>query len=105
MMPQFIGTEDPLAADAIWTSKVNNTNLADRITGVIFSDQIGVLKVEQSGNGTDWDLAEDINITASAGAKFSVELVAPYVRLQYTNGTTAQTAFRIYSRFSSAGSR
>jgi hypothetical protein len=79
---------------------------SDRVKGTIFSDQAGTLSIDQSFDGQNWDLQTTYAITANAGRGFSEELVAPNVRVRFTNGsgTTAATV-RLYANFSSAGAR
>lgn len=104
-MATYLGTDAPLAGNGTATIGPRNTNLADRITGAVFSNVGGTLHVEQSGDGTNWDVDDTVAVAAGVGTKFTLELVLPYVRLRYVNGATAQTSFRLYSRYSSAGAR
>ena len=70
------------------------------IVGSAYSDQSGVLLVEQSqDDGTNWDVQSTVTVTGgSPSAGFDVDVVGTYGRLNYTNGATAQTAFRLYAR-------
>jgi hypothetical protein len=79
------------------------TDRADSISGTVIADQGGTLFVEQSFDGTNWDLSDSIAVVANTGQGFSKTLYAPYVRLRYVNGATGQGSFRLYSRFTSAG--
>jgi hypothetical protein len=63
----------------------------------VYSDQNGTLNVQQSPDGTNWDVTSTFTVTGGTGQGFSVEVVAPYMRLDYVNGTTAQTTFRLYA--------
>jgi len=92
-------TTTALAASGSYTSSSIITNGHSRITGSVFADQAGTLNVQQSSDGTNWDVVSSFSVLASAGTGFSVELVCPYVRLNYVNGATAQTVFRLYSFF------
>lgn len=68
------------------------------ITGSAYSDQSGTLLVEQSPDGTNWDVQSTVTVTgSSASSGFEVTVVAKYARLSYTNGSTAQTSFRLYA--------
>lgn len=99
----FVGTNTPLTGAATWTSRVKNTDRYDRIAGTVFADQAGTLHVEQSSDGTNWDVDTSYSISASDGKGFSEELVAAFWRLRYVNGATPQTAFRLYGRATAAG--
>lgn len=81
----------------------NNTDRADSIVGLVFSDQAGTVHIEQSADGQNWDWDDTVAVVASTGNKFSFPLFAPYVRVRYVNGGTNQTVFRLHARFSSAG--
>jgi hypothetical protein len=70
---------------------------------LVFADEAGSLNIEQSADGTNWDLTETISVVADTGQGFKKDIYAPYVRLRYVNGGSDQTVFRIAARFSSAG--
>jgi hypothetical protein len=99
----YSGTASPLAANATYTSNVMVADRADNISGMVFADQAGTIFVEQSADGVNWDISTDYPIPANDGKGFSEPLYGPYVRIRYVNGGTAQGAFRLYSRFTSAG--
>lgn len=99
-----MGTTDLLGNAGVWTSPARSTDTADNIVGIVFSDQPGNLFVEQSADGTNFDLiSAAIPVVANTGKEFSVPLYGSSVRLRYVNGATPQTVFRVNSRFSSAG--
>lgn len=100
----FLSSSTLLNANDTVTLGPTLSDRADRIVGSAFSDQAGTLYIEQSFDGTNWDISTSITITASDGKGFSEELVAPNIRLRYTNGGTNQGEFRLFARFSSAGS-
>ena len=66
-----------------------------RLTGKVFSDQAGTLTIQHSDNATTWDTLLTVSVATSTPEKFDEVLYAQYVRVVYTNGTTAQTAFRL----------
>jgi hypothetical protein len=90
-------TTTALGASGTYTSSSVSTQGFSRITGSVFADQPGTLNVQQSPDGTNWDVVSSFSVSANAGTGFSVELVCSYVRLNYVNGATAQTVFRLYS--------
>lgn len=77
----------------------------DWVVGMVFADQGGTLHIEQSMDGTNWDIDTSYTITANNGKGFKEDVFAPYVRVRYVNGATPNTVFRITARFSSAGMR
>jgi hypothetical protein len=108
-MPRFIGYTAPPATppttSAEWNSGTSTTDLADHITGVIFSDVAGTLYIEQSiDRGVNWDLSTSYAITANDGTGFKEDILAPFFRIRFVPGTNGAT-FRIAARLSSAGSR
>lgn len=112
-----VGTEYD-ARDTVETSVVSNaTNINDGVTesvaafttsgynkiaGFIFADQALTVTVEQGRDGTNWDEVTTIAYTASStDGGFSVEIVAPYARLQFANASgTNTTACRKYAALS-----
>lgn len=104
-MPRVESTKTPLAAAGVWSTGQLQAGLADRITGSVFADQTGTIYIEQSGDGTNWDISTNYPVVASTGSGFSEELVLPYVRVRYVNGGTQQGVFRLFVRMTSQGSR
>jgi len=89
-------TTTPLAANGSWTSSTDSSAYTRYIVGSAYADQPGTLYVEQSPDGTNWDIVDSYSVSAGAGLKFSVEKVLPYARVRFVNGATAQTVFRLY---------
>ena len=76
------------------------TEYAD-IRVYVFSDQASAtdgLKIQQSSNGTNWDIIDSYSIPASTGKNFSIGVSAKFFRIVYTNGGVAQTAFRLQAK-------
>ena len=90
-------TTTALAIDASWTSPSEEILNFGRITGTVFADVAGTIYVEQSPDNTNWDVVDSWSVAAGAGLGFSVELVGRYVRIRFTNGATAQAAFRLFA--------
>ena len=89
-------TVTPLGANASWISKVDDDPATGRVVGSVYADQAGTIYIEQSPNGTNWDVVDSFSVTGGAGLGFTVEKVCPYARVRYVNGATAQTTFRLY---------
>jgi hypothetical protein len=89
-------TTTPLPANGTWTSGTESALITGRLVGSCFSDQSGTLYIEQSPDGTNWDVVDSFSVTGGSGIGFSVEKVCPYARVRYVNGATAQTVFRLY---------
>lgn len=100
----FIGTTGNAEFSTLtWTSRQKNADKFDSITGTIFSDQAGALHVEQSPDGTNWDVDDNIAVAATTGVKVSIALVAPFVRLRFVATTTQPTVFRCSTKLSASG--
>ena len=98
--PQASGpsTTSALAGSASFVSGRFSLAGYSRITGSVYADQASKLQVEQSSDGTDYDVSSTFQPSASVGFGFSVEVVAPYGRIVLTNSSsTAQTVLRLYS--------
>jgi hypothetical protein len=104
-MARYAASSEPLDASQSWNSGVLHAGTHERITGLVFADQVGTLYIEQSSDGQNWDLSTDYAVTASDGKGFSEELVAPYARVRFVNGGTDQGAFRISIKTTAAGTR
>lgn len=104
-MPRVDSTSIPLAANGVYTSGNLLVGLADKVVGSVFADQAGTIFIEQSADGTNWDISTSYAVTASDGKGFSEDILLPQVRVRYVNGTTIQTAFRLWVRTTSSGSR
>lgn len=103
-------TTVPLAANGVWTSLTLETGLADKIVGMVFTDQDGTIFIEQAADlaadGTsNWDISTSYPITAGDGKGFEEDILGPYARVRYVNGGVDQTAFRLHVRMTSAGPR
>lgn len=85
------------------TSETVLTDTTDSVTGSIYASHAGALHVEQSGNGTDWDIDDTIAVSAITGTKINVPILLPYVRLRWVATSTAATTLRCFARLASTG--
>jgi hypothetical protein len=90
----------PLPAKGMWSSSVDDSPMTDKIVGTVYSDAEGVLYVEQSPNGENWDVVTPFEVSPSLlknSFGFSVEKVAQYARVRYVDTSdNGQTNFRLY---------
>lgn len=100
-IPSFVdtgnSTSTPLAGGASFTGATTYTRAA-AIAVFAYSNVSSAtngLVIEFSGNGVNWD--HDHQHTVTGGTEFLVEttLRSPYYRVRYTNGASAQAAFRL----------
>jgi hypothetical protein len=94
-MANFQGSTTALAKEATWTSQTRLRERHDTLAGSVFANKAGKLYIEQSPDGTNWDVSTSYAIAASDGKGFTELLVLPYWRIRYVNGTEAQGTFRI----------
>lgn len=81
-----------------YASKVFQTQGFGRIVGTIFSDTAGSLTISQSSDGTHWDQVDTVAVSASTGAKFSIEVVAPFAKVAFAGGgTQSNGTFRLFT--------
>jgi len=93
-----------LGAGATFTGTGESTlsyeSISITVMAIAASAPPGTLIVEQSSDGTNWDIQDSFAVTggtASPTGEFDiiVPLEASNFRIVYTNGATAQTAFRL----------
>ncbi len=101
-MPGIISTANSstsnLGAGAAFTGTSEEVKDFGSIVISIFADQnsgTDGLSIQQSSNGTNWDITDTYTIAANTGRTFQVQPAARFFRIVYTNGGTPQTAFRL----------
>lgn len=94
----LISTTTPLEIGDTYVSATVSIPRAISITGSVFADQDGTLFVEQSGDGTDFDVSSTFEIAANEGSGFDIPLLSPFFRIRFANTSgSAQTEFRIFA--------
>jgi hypothetical protein len=94
----------PLTADQVLVLGPMQTDRAQVVAGSVYSDQAGVLMVQQSFDGINWDIADTIDVTAATvSGGFMVNILAPTIQLTYTNGGANQGTFRLFARTYATG--
>jgi hypothetical protein len=93
-------TLTPLGSNEVFTGEWQDTvNYASIVIGVN-SDQNSAtdgLEIQWSANGTDVHDTDNFSILANKGKVFSFGPARRYFRIEYTNGTIAQTSFNLES--------
>lgn len=90
-------TTTPLDAGGIFTGAGEYVNEYSSAVVSIYTDAPGLLSVQFSPDGTNWD--HKYNFSVSAGSCLnSVPISGKYIRTVYTCGATGQTAFRLSVR-------
>jgi len=89
-----------LGANAIFTGATTDCTLYSSIDISVYSDvasKLQGLEVQSSTDGTDssWYTYFTFNVDAATQVYRSVNVQARYFRIKYTNGSNAQTTFRL----------
>jgi hypothetical protein len=88
----------PLATSGVFTGSAIDTLDYSMINISVFADKSSAtdgLSIQQSCDGTNWDITDDFTIYASTGKTYSMQNACKYYRLVYTNGTATQNQFRL----------
>lgn len=87
-----------LAGGAVFTGTSEEVKNYAAIQVSIFSSHVSAtdgLSLQQSSDGTNWDVTDTYTIPATTGKVFSIQPAARFFRLVYTNGATLTTSLRI----------
>ena len=88
----------PLANGAAFTGTSESSLLYSAIAVNVFTDKASAangLQIEQSQDGTNWDIIDSYTVAANTNFSVMVNLVAQNFRIIYTNGGVTQTVFRL----------
>jgi hypothetical protein len=99
-------TATPLGISGVFTGTSEDATAYNTIAVTVFSDVASAadgLQMQQSSNGTNWDNVDFYTIPAATGKTFKTDINAKFFRIVYTNGGTAQTAFRLQTLYSATG--
>lgn len=92
-------TTTPLASGSVFTGVGEEVKDYATIVVQVFADQASItdgLNPQWSPDGTNWDnVHSKFNVNANSGRAFSFPPRARYFRIVYTNGSVAQTEFRL----------
>jgi hypothetical protein len=91
-------TAIPLDVNEVYTGTSFATDSYSILVINVYADKGSAtdgLSVQFSSDGTNWDHLDVFTIPAVTGKVFSFQTVAEFCRVVYTNGTEAQTVFRL----------
>jgi hypothetical protein len=91
-------TSTPLGIGGVFTGTSEDVIRFSSITIAAFADEAsatGGLDIQFSPDGTNWDHTDSHTVVANTSAAISLAAQAQYFRIVYTNGSTAQTVFRL----------
>lgn len=95
-----------LGAGATFTGTADDALLYSEIRVNVIASHASAtdgLSIQQSSNGTNWDITDTYTIPATTGKTFVVPRQARYIRIVYTNGGTLQTSFRLQTILNRSG--
>lgn len=87
-----------LTANSAFTGTSQSSLNYSAISLEVYSDQAsaaGGLSVQQSTDGTNWDIKDTFTISAATAFQTTVNLIGQNYRVLYTNGSTNQATFRL----------
>lgn len=91
-----------LAISGVFTGTSEDITQYGYVNISVFSDVASAtdgLSIQQSSNGTNWDINDVYTVPAATGKTFSVARAARFFRIVYTNGGTIQASFRLQTIF------
>lgn len=95
-----------LGIGGVFTGTAEDVTQFNVLSVSVFSDfasAIDGLSIQQSTNGTNWDIIDVYTTPANTGKVFSIPIDAKFVRIVYTNGGTAQGVFRLQTIYNKSG--
>lgn len=87
-----------LLANGVFTGTSEDVSQYSSVNVFVFASHASAtdgLSMQFSVDGTNWDNTDVYTIPATTGKTFSIQVVARFFRVVYTNGATAQSAFRM----------
>ena len=92
-------TATPLGGAAVFTGTGDDISQYSTVTVFMDSDVDGTLAMQFSTDNTNWDRAKvvPLDIAIGSGSVHTLEVVAQYFRIVFTNGASAQGHFRLQS--------
>ncbi len=88
-------TTTPLLANATFTSVAQPGVPYSAIVVAVKTDAAGVLNVELSVDGANWDSSLSYAVGAETNEVHRIVITRPYFRIRYVNGAVAQTYLRL----------
>ncbi len=87
----------PLGIAGVFTGAVSDVNDYTSMTVFLDTDQDGSLKVWHSTDGVNFDFQNTVTVVAltSNTQIHTIQLVSSYIKVELTNGATAQTHLRL----------
>lgn len=87
-----------LTSGSVFTGTSEDVSQYSEIRVSVFSDVASAtdgLSIQQSVNGTNWDITDVFTVPATIGKTFGFGVAEKFFRIVYTNGGTNQGSFRL----------
>jgi hypothetical protein len=87
-----------LSSNATFTGASQDCSGYSQVSVLVFADVASAtngLSVQVSSNGSNWDDVQTRTVAAGTATHMAIGLSARYCRVVYTNGSSAQSAFRL----------
>jgi len=97
-----------LGSNAVFTGTSESTVGYKEIRIYVFSNVASAtdgLSIQQSSDGTNWDIVDTYTISAGVGKTIGVPRQGIFFRIVYTNGASAQTSFRLQVVYDRVGGK
>lgn len=88
-------TSENQGANATLQTPAIKTEAYNHMRGKVTSSHTGTLNLQQSDDGVTWDTLTTLSIAANDPEKYDEICYAAYFRVEYNNGATATTTFRL----------
>lgn len=95
-------TASVLAGGAVFTGTsedISQYGMATVSVAASHASATNGLSIQQSSDGTNWDVVDTYTVAAAVAATFSLPRQEKFFRVVYTNGATLQTSFRLQTIF------
>lgn len=86
-----------LTANSVFTGLSTEIQNYGSISICVIASSSGILRLQQSTNGVDWDTVKTYSVISNVAENSTVSIASRYYRLVYTNGSIDQTYFRLQS--------
>lgn len=95
---ELASTDVALGISGVWASDFLDVEEYLYIRGGVNADVVGTLQLLYSADGINTLFIQaTAYIIVSDGLGFKAPVLTPYIKIQYTNGGTAQTSFSLYA--------
>ncbi len=95
VLNDLAATTTPLGSGANFTgAAVSCASFKDLVATAYATTIGGTLYIDQSTDGTNWDLTDSVAVVAATGIRLTGAVALPWCRLRYVNGAGTQGVFR-----------